>query len=193
MNVLIFVAVAYLLGSVSSAVIVCRIFRLPDPKQAGSKNPGTTNVLRLGGKQPALLTLAGDLLKGLIPVALAKMMGFGPGAVGMIAVAAFLGHLFPIFFNFQGGKGVATAMGVFLAMAPIPGLLIVGCWLALAWQFRYSSLAALGAAIVAPLVMSLLGSGWYLLPTLVITVLLIHRHLDNIKRLRAGTESRIIL
>ncbi len=192
-SLIIFTTMAYLLGSLSSAVIVCKLCGLADPRIEGSKNPGTTNVLRLGGKIPALMTLLGDFLKGLLPVLMAQMAGLSAFFTGIVAVAALLGHVFPLFFGFQGGKGVATSMGAFFALSPLVGLLIGGCWLAVAFASRYSSLAALISALFAPLAMLLTGNGAYLLPTLFIAAVLIWRHTDNINRLRAGTESKIAL
>jgi glycerol-3-phosphate acyltransferase PlsY len=183
---------AYLLGSLSSAIIVCRLAGLPDPRSGGSGNPGATNVLRLGGKKLAAVTLAGDLLKGLLPVLVAKLLGASPVLLAGIACAAFLGHLYPLFFGFRGGKGVATALGVLLGFDWAVGLATVTAWLLVAALFRYSSLAALVALALAPLFVA-----WrfaLLEPTLLfaaMTLLLFWRHRDNIRRLLDGTEGRI--
>jgi len=141
-NILIIVA-AYLFGSLSSAVIVCRLFSLPDPRTHGSNNPGATNVLRLGGKLPAALTLVGDMLKGLLPVVLANYLGRQPEVLALVAIAAFAGHIFPLFFQFKGGKGVATALGALIGAMPIVGLLAIATWLAVCLLSRISSVAAL--------------------------------------------------
>jgi glycerol-3-phosphate acyltransferase PlsY len=188
---IIFSVMAYFLGSLSSAVIVSKIFNLPDPREGGSNNPGATNVLRIGGKAPALITLMGDFLKGWLPVTMATMAGISGFAVGIIALAAVVGHIFPIFFNFRGGKGVATSMGVWFGIAPVAGLLIGLCWLGVAYFYRYSSLAAMISALFASIAILFFGPGACFLPMLVVAALLIWRHLDNIQRLRAGTEGKI--
>ena len=183
--------IAYLIGSLSSAIIVCKFLNLPDPRTQGSMNPGTTNVLRIGGKVPALITLSGDILKGFLPVLVGHLIGIGGFFLGLIAISAFLGHIFPIFFKFQGGKGVATALGTFLALSPVVGIAVVATWILMAAIFRYSSLAAITAAILAPIFMLVFADMGYFLPTLAITAMLVWRHLANIQRLRAGTESKI--
>jgi glycerol-3-phosphate acyltransferase PlsY len=190
------VVAAYLIGSISFAVVVSKAMGLADPRSYGSRNPGATNVLRTGNKAAAALTLAGDALKGLVAVLLAKALaarfGFGDGTIALVALAAFVGHLFPVFHRFQGGKGVATAAGVLLALHPLLGLGTLATWLLIAFFFRYSSLAALVAAVFAPL--------WYLFlfqpdpiaaAVAVMSVLLIWRHGTNIQNLLAGKESRI--
>src|SRR5689334_17854922 len=134
--------IAYLIGSISTAIVTCKIMRLPDPRDQGSGNPGATNVLRFGGKKAAIITLMGDMLKGVIPVLAAKWFGFNTVGLSLVAFAAFLGHLYPIFFRFQGGKGVATAFGCFIALSWPLGLLLAATWLIIAILFRYSSLAA---------------------------------------------------
>lgn len=183
--------VAYLIGSLSSAIIVCKFLNLPDPRTTGSMNPGTTNVLRIGGKTPAMITLAGDMLKGFIPVFIAHLVGVTGFFLGLIALAAVIGHLFPIFFKFQGGKGVATSLGTFLALSPIAGIAIIITWILVAVIFRYSSLAAIVASLLAPIFMLIIADKSYFFPVLMITALLIWRHLENIKRLQAGTEGKI--
>jgi len=186
------VLLAYLCGSVASAVVVCKLFGLPDPRGVGSGNPGATNVLRLGGKIPGALTLAGDLLKGVIPVLLAAALGVGSWALGATALAAFAGHLYPIFLGFRGGKGMATAFGVVAALAwPVALGMGIG-WLAVAGISRYSSLASMMAAMLAPLLMALIvGEIAYTFAAGVMCVLLLYRHKDNIRRLKLGTERRI--
>ena len=186
------VLIAYLLGSISSAIIVCRLLGLPDPRGEGSGNPGATNVLRIGGKKAAAITLIGDMLKGLLPVLLAKFLGADLGVQALVAVAAFLGHLYPVFFGFRGGKGVATALGVLLGLHWPVGLLTIATWLLIAKVFRISSLAALLSLLVTPLYV------WWLIPdrsliiaVIFIVVVLFWRHRSNIRNLIQGSEGRI--
>jgi glycerol-3-phosphate acyltransferase PlsY len=188
----ILVLVAYLLGSLSSAIIVCRLAGLPDPRSDGSGNPGATNVLRLGGKKPAIVTLAGDMLKGLLPVLLGHALGLAPVLLALVGLAAFLGHLYPVFFRFQGGKGVATALGVLLGLDWVVGLATVATWLAVAFVTRYSSLSALIATGLAPVwVAWRFGSLEPAVACVVMTALLFWRHAGNIRRLAAGEEPKI--
>lgn len=183
---------AYLLGSLSSAVIVCRVLGLADPRGVGSGNPGATNVLRFGGRKAAAATLAGDLVKGLVPVVAAKFLGVGPLALGLVGLAAFLGHLYPVFFGFQGGKGVATALGVWLGSDWRLGLALGLVWLAMATVVRISSVGALSAALLAPLLMAWLeGSPALTATTAAISLMLFWRHRSNLRKLLAGTERRI--
>lgn len=183
---------SYLCGSVASAIIVCRLMGLPDPRSGGSGNPGATNVLRLGGKGPAALTLLGDVLKGVIPVLVAAYLATPPAVWMACGLAAFIGHLFPVFFRFQGGKGFATALGVVVALHWQAFLCMGLTWLAVAGLFRYSSLASLCAAIAAPLGAWLLGGpAAFVWGLSAMAVLLFWRHKGNIERLLAGTESRI--
>ncbi|MFT3814989.1 MAG: glycerol-3-phosphate 1-O-acyltransferase PlsY [Acidovorax sp.] len=192
---------AYLLGSLSFAVIVSRVMGLSDPRTYGSKNPGATNVLRSGSKPAAVATLVLDAVKGWLPVALVlwygKPYGLEGGTAALVGLAAFLGHLWPVFFRFVGGKGVATALGVLLGFSPWLGLATAATWLIIAVFFRYSSLASLVAAAFA-LVYYLMASGvlWVAEPRIALAigamaVLLAWRHRENIQRLIAGTESRI--
>jgi acyl phosphate:glycerol-3-phosphate acyltransferase len=192
---------AYLIGSLSFAVIVSRVMGLNDPRTYGSKNPGATNVLRSGSKAAAVITLLLDALKGWLPVVLVryfgKPYGLEDGTLAMVGLAAFLGHLFPVFFRFQGGKGVATALGVLLGFSSGLGLATAVSWLIIAWFFRYSSLASLVAAVFAP-VYYVFGNGlaWYLdksilLAISIMSLLLLWRHAANITRLIKGTESRL--
>ena len=146
---LVLVVAAYLMGSLSSAIIVCRLMGFPDPRTQGSGNPGATNVLRYGGKRAAVIVLLGDALKGLIPVAIAQTLAISDTGLAAVAIAAFLGHLYPVFFGFEGGKGVATAFGVLLGLSWIIGLAVLATWLLMAFVFRYSSLAALVATMLA--------------------------------------------
>ena len=195
------IVAAYLLGSLSFAVIVTRVMGLSDPRTYGSKNPGATNVLRSGSKAAAAVTLLFDALKGWLPVVLVRWFGapYGleEGTMALVGLAAFLGHLWPVFFRFQGGKGVATALGVLLGFSGWLGLATAATWLIIAFFFRYSSLAALVAAVFAPL-FYLLGGGvvWYaersiLAAMVAMSALLLWRHKDNIARLVQGTESRL--
>ena len=192
-----FVAVAaYLIGSISFAVIVSAVMGLDDPRSYGSGNPGATNVLRSGNKKAAVLTLIGDAFKGWLAVWLAARFGlrFGLGetAVALAAIAVFLGHLYPVFFRFQGGKGVATAAGVLLAVNPVLGGATLLTWLIVAFFTRYSSLAALAAAVFAPLFdVFLFGTHVMALAILAMSALLFWRHRANISKLVNGTESRI--
>lgn len=194
--VLLAVLAAYLLGSVPFAVVCSRLFGLADPRSYGSKNPGATNVLRSGNKMAAALTLVGDMAKGWLAVFLAQVYGakygFSHGLVGAVALAVFFGHLYPVFLGFKGGKGVATAAGVLLAIDPSLGLITLGIWLAIAFVLRYSSLAALVAAAAAPVVAFLFwGRGTLLLVVGIIAIALIAKHWGNLQRLMAGTEPRI--
>ncbi len=192
---------AYLMGSLSFAVIVSRVMGLNDPRTYGSKNPGATNVLRSGSKPAAILTLLLDALKGWLPVVLVrwfgKPYGLEDGTLAMVGLAAFLGHLFPVFFRFVGGKGVATALGVLVGFSGILGLATMATWVIIAYFFRYSSLASLVAAVFVP-VYYVFGSGlaWYfeksiMLAVSIMSLLLIWRHAENISRLLKGTESRL--
>jgi len=186
------IIIGYLSGSIASAVLVSKSMGLDDPRQIGSRNPGATNVLRLHGSKAAVLTLTGDIIKGIIPVLIAMAAGLHDFIIAMTGMAAFLGHLYPVFFGFKGGKGVATFIGVLIASYWLLGLAFVGTWLLMAAIFRYSSLAAIIAAILTPLyTWLLLPSRAYLICFSVMSVLLIWRHRSNIMNLLAGTEGRI--
>ncbi len=190
------VFVAYLIGSLSFAVIVSRLMGLSDPRSYGSKNPGATNVLRSGSRLAAILTLALDALKGFLPVLaallLAPRMGWGEGTVAWVGLAAFVGHLWPLFFRFRGGKGVATAAGVLMAINPWLGLATLLSWLIIAAFLRYSSLASIVAALFAPFYQLLIwGVTPAILPITVMSLLLVWRHEGNVRKLLAGTESRL--
>jgi glycerol-3-phosphate acyltransferase PlsY len=185
-------ALAYLLGSVSTGVVVARVLGLRDPRETGSKNPGATNLLRYGGKAAAALTLAGDILKGVIAVLVARAVTGDAVILALVGLAVFLGHLWPVFFGFRGGKGVATALGVWLALNPWVGLALVATWIVMAFLFRYSSLAALTAAVAAPLyVYLLMPQSAYLVMMVAMSALLVFRHRANIRRLLAGNETKI--
>lgn len=195
------VLVAYLMGSLSFAVVVSRLMGLSDPRTYGSQNPGATNVLRSGNKGAAVLTLLLDAFKGWLPVVLVKWYGadwgLGDGTVALVGFAAFLGHLFPVFFGFKGGKGVATAAGVILAFNPWLGLAALATWLIIAIFFRYSSLASIVTAVFAPFFFLLGGGSVWEAPGAVVLsltfmgLLLIWRHAENINRLIAGKESKL--
>ncbi len=192
------IPLAYLLGSVSFAVMVSKAMGLPDPYTHGSKNPGATNVLRTGNKVAAALTLFGDAAKGWVAVTIARaVLGDPIGSdnnlmLGLVAIAVFLGHLYPIFYRFKGGKGVATAAGILFAISWVLGLATLGTWLIMAFFMRYSSLAALSAAAFAPLYFTFLfGLQPMGLAILVMSLLLIYRHRSNIRNLMNGTETRL--
>ena len=187
---------AYLLGSISFAVVMSKVYGIADPRTYGSKNPGATNVLRSGNKGAAIMTLLGDGAKGWLAVFLADRfaadLGVGDTAVALVAIAVFLGHLWPVFFRFVGGKGVATALGVLLGINPWLGLATLATWLIIAYAFRYSSLAALVAALFAPFYYGLLfGVDAILLSVVVMSALLAYRHSQNIANLLSGKESKI--
>ena len=191
-----FAVAAYLIGSVSFAVVVSRVMGLADPRTYGSGNPGATNVLRSGNKKAAIFTLLGDAAKGWFAVWLAQRLapqfGVGDNGIALVTVAVFLGHLYPVFHRFVGGKGVATAAGVLLALNPWLGLATLATWIIIAGFFRYSSLAALVSALFAPFYYVLLfGFDWIAGAIAVMSVLLIARHRANITKLLAGKESRI--
>ncbi|MGM0906534.1 glycerol-3-phosphate 1-O-acyltransferase PlsY [Idiomarina loihiensis] len=178
---------AYLLGSISSAVVICRLWGLPDPRKEGSGNPGTTNVYRVGGKIPALLTLWFDVLKGMVPVWGSYFLGIEPFFLGLIAVAACLGHIFPLYFHFRGGKAVATALGAMFPVAWEMALLLIATWLLVFRISRVSSLAALVTVCLAPFY-----AYWikpqYTVPVIMISLLILWRHQANILRLSSGEE-----
>ena len=180
----------YLFCSISSAIIVCRLAGLPDPRENGSKNPGTTNVLRIGGRLSALGVLLFDVLKGMLPIALALRFGLEPSEIGFIALAACLGHVFPIFFRFRGGKGVATALGTLIPFGMEISGLSLATWLITFLVFRYSSLSAVITALILPAFV-----WWYkpefTFPVALVCCLLVYRHHDNIQRLWRGQEDRI--
>ena len=192
MSLVIALVLAYLLGSISFAVVVSRFSGLADPRTFGSGNPGATNVLRTGNKKAAALTLLGDALKGTVAVVVARQWGFEEGTVNLVALAAFFGHLYPIFLKFKGGKGVATGAGILLALSPLMGLGVLATWLLIAFLTRYSSLAAILAALSAPAwTTSLHGFDAQTLSVSVIAIVLVAKHAANIRRLLAGEESKI--
>ncbi len=183
---------AYLIGSISSAIVVARLMGLQDPRNVGSRNPGATNVLRYGGKTAAVITLLGDVFKGILPVVMARVLGAGQTTLALVMLTAFLGHLYPVYHGFRGGKGVATALGVISAINIWVGLLLIASWIGVSLLFRYSSLSAITAAVLAPVYV------WWWVParsiliaTCIIVALLLWRHRSNIRKLIDGTESRI--
>ena len=188
--------VGYLIGSLSFAVIISRAMGLSDPRSYGSGNPGATNVLRSGNKAAAILTLVFDALKGYLPVLAVVIWGprygLGEGTAALVGLAAFLGHLWPVFFRFQGGKGVATAAGVIFAFNPLLGVATLATWLIIAWFSRYSSLAAIVSAAFAPMYQLLIWeAGPIALALIIMGLLLVWRHSANIKKLMTGTESKL--
>ena len=186
------VPLAYLVGSVSFAVLVSRWLNLPDPREAGSHNPGATNVLRLGGKKAAILTLLGDLAKGFLPLFAAYLFSTEAMLIAAVGLAAFLGHLYPVFFGFKGGKGVATALGSVLSVAPLIGLTLLLAWLGAVALWRYSSGGALTAFGLFPIIVALLHpSAAFISFAVVVTGLIVVKHKGNIERLWKGTESKV--
>ena len=180
---------AYLIGSISSAIIICRLMGLPDPREQGSGNPGATNVMRIGGKKAAAITLLGDMLKGLIPVYAVNALGLPVELVAATGLAAFMGHLYPIFFDFKGGKGVATSVGVLLGFSWMLGLAFMATWFMVYKLGKISSLSALVASILSPVF------AWFLVTdkaivsvSVVMMIFLLWRHKSNIQRLMAGKE-----
>ena len=189
---IVLVVIGYLCGSLASAVIVCRIMGLPDPRKEGSGNPGATNVLRLGGKKAAALTLAGDALKGAVPVLLAHLLSDSPTLLASTAVAAIIGHMYPVFFQFKGGKGVATTFGAVAALVFPVALFMGAVWVLTAMATRYASLASLAAAVAAPLfALVFIQQPATVVALVIIAALLVYRHRENIQRLRLGIESEI--
>jgi len=188
--VLLIIIAAYLLGSISSAVLISRFYEMPDPRDSGSGNPGATNVLRLGGKKAATMVLFCDIMKGMLPVWLSYYLNINPFLLGIIGIAACLGHIYPIFFHFRGGKGVATALG---ALAPIgwdlSGMLI-GTWLLAVFITGYSSLASLITALAAPM-LTWMVKPEYTMPVAMLSCLIVLRHNDNVRRLLEGKETKI--
>ena len=181
---------AYLFGSISAAIITCKVMGLPDPRTQGSNNPGATNVLRLGGKKAAAITLFGDMLKGLIPVLIAVLLKSDDLTLALVATAAFLGHLYPVFFAFKGGKGVATAFGVILGVSWPVALAMLLTWLGVAYGLKISSLSAMVTAVLAPFYFWWFsGSDVFIIMAAFISMLLIWRHRTNIKKLLQRTES----
>lgn len=183
---------AYLLGSVSSAILVSRFFALPDPREEGSKNPGATNVLRLSGKKYAALVLLADMLKGFIPVVIAYLFGAPLALLGFICFSAVLGHVFPIFFEFRGGKGVATAIGGLIAINFLMGVAVITTWAIVVYVSRYASLASIVALVFAPFYAIIAVQSLAIFPPVFFTtILVLFKHKDNITRLMEGEETKI--
>lgn len=183
------VPVAYFIGSISSAILICRLMGLPDPREQGSGNPGATNVMRFGGKKAAAITLLGDLLKGLIPVYVAQLINAPVELIALTGLAAFLGHLYPVFFGFKGGKGVATSIGVLLGFSYLLGLAFVVTWLLMYKVGKISSLSALIASVLSPVyAWYIVGDSYITGAALIMMLLLLWRHKSNIKRLLDGQE-----
>ncbi len=185
--------VSYLLGSLSSAVIVSRLFGFPDPRSQGSGNAGATNVLRTAGKKPAMYVVIADILKGFIAVIIARFIGLQGGLLGLVALAAVIGHIFPVFFNFKGGKGVATAIGGLFGLSLITGIGAAVIWLVVAYVTRYASLASLIALAAGAILTLLFHHPAFFFPVLLMTGLVAWKHKENIDRLKKGTESKINL
>ncbi|MBU2829902.1 glycerol-3-phosphate 1-O-acyltransferase PlsY [Acidithiobacillus ferriphilus] len=180
----------YLVGSIATAILVARALGLGDPRLSGSGNPGATNILRIGGRKAALLTLLGDLIKGVVPIVIARLLGLEDWALAAVALATFLGHLYPVFFGFRGGKGVATALGILLALLPVLGLSVLGLWILVFAVTRVSSMAALLAAIGAvPIVFAVSSETSMRVLIMVLVPLILWRHRSNIRRLLDGSES----
>jgi glycerol-3-phosphate acyltransferase PlsY len=188
---LISAAIAYLLGSILSAKLVCKVTDKPDPSTQGSGNPGATNVLRFAGKKSALITLSGDVLKGLLAVIIGRAFGVEGFLLGLVGLAAFVGHLYPLYFNFKGGKGVSVSLGVLIGLSPLVGILALITWIVVAAFTRYSSLSALIAATASLVYALFLSTPAYLLPILIMVGLLVWRHYGNIQRLLDGTEDKM--
>jgi glycerol-3-phosphate acyltransferase PlsY len=185
------IIIAYLLGSVSSSIVLAKLFHFPDPRTVGSGNAGASNILRTVGKNQAVVVLIGDVLKGLLAVGIARLFGVYGFGLAFVALAAVVGHVYPVFFKFRGGKGVATAIGAILGLSLFVGILLIIVWVAIAFLLRLASLASLAAAICAPIFILMFSWSAYFIPVLLITVLIVWKHWDNIERLRAGTENKI--
>lgn len=189
------VIIAYLIGSLETSVLLSKFFKFPDPRSQGSRSAGATNVLRTAGKNQALLTLIGDVLKGVVAVLIARLFHAEPFFLALAALAAVIGHIFPCFFQFKGGKGVATAFGGILMLAPFIALLLAVLWLVVVFATRFVSLASLISAAAAPILVLIFSSlrMAYFLPLLIMAGLIIWKHKDNIRRLRLGTENKVKL
>lgn len=186
---LLFIAIAYVVGSLNCAILLCKAMKLPDPRVEGSGNPGATNVLRIANKQAAIFVLVGDVLKGIVPVLLAHRVGVSDFMLPLVALAAVMGHMFPVFFQFKGGKGVATSFGVMLVLAPGVTIFTLIVWAGIVFVTRYISLASVIAPVVASVLILFLHTS-YFLPLAIIAGFIIWRHKENIDRLKAGTENK---
>jgi glycerol-3-phosphate acyltransferase PlsY len=182
---------AYLIGSISTAIIVCKIFNLPDPRSQYSNNPGATNVLRIGGKKPAVITLIGDGLKGFIPVLIAKYLDVDLGYVALIGMAVFFGHLYPIFFRFKGGKGVATFLGIIFALNYLGGIIFALVWIFNAKILKMSSFSSLVATLIMPVYFYLINDYQSIYAITIMAIFIFYRHKENIKNILAKNESKV--
>lgn len=191
MSSIISIVIAYLLGSISSAILAAKIFKTADPRTVGSGNAGATNVLRVAGKQQAAIVLAGDIFKGLIAVWMGYLLHVTPFMLGITGLAAVVGHIYPVYFGFKGGKGVATAIGAILGLSFISGILMAAAWGAIAFVSRYSSLASIVAVILAPVFLVIFSKATFFIPSVLIAALIIWKHKENIARLKSNTESKI--
>jgi len=191
MTALIAIIIAYLLGSISTAIVASKLFKTADPRTEGSGNAGATNVLRIAGKQQAAIVLAGDLLKGVIAVWIGHLFHLHGFILGLVAFAAVVGHVFPLYFGFKGGKGVATAIGVVLGLSLISGILMAAVWGAIAFTLRYASLASIIAVILAPVFLLIFAKAAFFFPTALIAALVVWKHKENMTRLQNKTESKI--
>ncbi len=191
MTPIICILLAYLIGSLSTAIILSKLLKFPDPRTTGSGNAGATNVLRSVGKHQALAVLIGDLLKGMLAVWIGRMLGLHDFWLGFVAFAAVVGHVFPLYFKFKGGKGVATAIGAIFALSFVVGVIALVIWMGIAVVLRYSSFASLAAIAATPILLLLFSSAAYLVPSILLALLIIWKHKDNIQRLRIGAESKI--
>jgi len=191
MTLLISIVIAYLLGSVSCSILLAKYVKLPDPRETGSGNAGAANVLRLAGRNKAAMVLIGDAVKGLIAVLIGRMLEQHGFFLGLVALAAVVGHIYPVFFKFKGGKGVATGIGSLLGLNPVVGIIAVIVWAIVIFVFRDASLASLIAIVIAPFLLLIFGYFGYFLPVLLITALVVWKHWGNIERLRNKTEPKV--
>lgn len=191
MLIIIIIAIAYLIGSLSAALIVSKAMNFADPRESGSGNAGATNMLRLAGKKVAAMVLLGDMAKGLVAVLLADIVGLSGFSVGLVMIAVVLGHIFPVFFKFKGGKGVATALGAFISANFLVGIICIVIWVLVALAIRYASLASIIAVVSAPVLNLFFGSAGLFIPGIIIALIVIYKHLENIKRLVSGTENKL--
>lgn len=186
-------AIAYLLGSISTSIIVSKIYKTPDPRTEGSGNAGATNMLRIAGKKQAAIVLIGDALKGLIAVWLAAhILHIKPFGLAVVALVAVVGHIFPLYHKFEGGKGVATAIGGVLALSFISGILMIAVWVAIVLVTRFSSLASMATVVLAPVFLLIFAKAAFFIPTALMAALIVWKHAENITKLKAGTESKIV-
>lgn len=191
MNSIIALVIAYLIGSISTSIILSKFMQFPDPRSEGSGNAGASNILRNVGKNEALMVLLGDIAKGILAVLIGRILGVPAFALGLVALAAVAGHVFPVFHHFKGGKGVATSLGAVFVLNPLVGIFAMVVWVALAYFVKYASLASLVSVGLCPILLALMGAWPYIIPTLLVAALVGWCHWENIERLRAGTETKI--